>query len=163
MFRAVSQEWQGRLMWNENEINQLVVTLTFDQCMASTRGFHGIPGMGRPIDTEQQGWVLVIYDQDRDLLMTKVRGKDLPNSHLSDFRCRRAINSSSLHMYFSNLYGIRWCSLACNLAENRMASIISMYCLELTALNWWVNKRTNTPWWFACISLLRCPVTALLI
>ena len=36
---------------------------------------------------------------DLYLLMTKVRCKDLPDSDLGDFRCRRAIDSSSLWGY----------------------------------------------------------------
>ena len=51
--------------------------------------------MGGPIDIEQRG-LEVIHDHDRDHLVTKVRCKDLPDSDWGDFRCRRAIDSSSL-------------------------------------------------------------------
>ena len=53
-----------------------------------------ISGVGGPIDIEQKG---VIHDRDRDLLVTKMRGKDLPDSDQGDFRCRRAVDSSNLH------------------------------------------------------------------
>ena len=36
---------------------------------------------------------------DLDHLVTKVRGKDLPDSDRGDFRCRRAVDSSSLNDY----------------------------------------------------------------
>ena len=44
------------------------------------------------IDIEQKG---VIYDHERDLLVTKMRCKDLPDSDQSDFRCLHAVDSSS--------------------------------------------------------------------
>ena len=53
-----------------------------------------ISGVGGPIDIQQKG---VIHDRYRDLLVTKMRGKDLPDSDQGDFRCRRAVDSSSLH------------------------------------------------------------------
>ena len=43
--------------------------------------------MGEPIDIEQKGCELVIRDYDPDLLVTKVRCKDLPDSDWGDFRC----------------------------------------------------------------------------
>ena len=73
--------------------------------MALTRDFRGqilksrISGMGVPIYIEQKGWVSVIYDHDRDHLVTKVGCKDLPDSDRSDFRCWCAVDSSSCELY----------------------------------------------------------------
>ena len=54
--------------------------------------------MGGPIDIEHRGWEYVIHDHDRDHLVTKARCKVLPDSERSDFRCRRAVDSSSFLM-----------------------------------------------------------------
>ena len=51
--------------------------------------------MEGPIDIEQIGLEKVIHDHDRDHLVTKVRCKDLPHIDRGDFRCRRAVDSSS--------------------------------------------------------------------
>ena len=51
-----------------------------------------IAGIGGPIDIEQKGG---IHYHGRDLLVTKRRCKDLPDSGRGDFRCRRAVDSSS--------------------------------------------------------------------
>ena len=48
-------------------------------------------GIGGPIDNEQSG---VIHDHDRDLFVTKMRCKELPDCDQGDFRCRRAVDSS---------------------------------------------------------------------
>ena len=68
----------------------LAMTLTLD--------FQGqiflnspISGIGGPIDNEQSG---VIHDHDRDLFVTKMWCKELPDSDQGDFRCRRAVDSS---------------------------------------------------------------------
>ena len=58
--------------------------------------------MGGPIDTEQKGWESVIHNHDCDLLVSKVRCKDLPDSDRGDFRRWHAIDSSSL--YNGNFY-----------------------------------------------------------
>ena len=50
--------------------------------------------MGGSIDIEQKGWRSVIYDNARDLLMTEVKCRDLPDSDWGDFRCRCAVDSS---------------------------------------------------------------------
>ena len=50
-----------------------------------------ISGIGGSIDNEQSG---VIHDHDRDLFVTKMRCKELPDSDQGDFRCRRAVDSS---------------------------------------------------------------------
>ena len=50
-----------------------------------------ISGIERPIDNEQSG---VIHDHDRDLFVTKMMCKELPDSDQGDFRCRRAVDSS---------------------------------------------------------------------
>ena len=52
-----------------------------------------ISGIGGPIDIKQKG---VIHDRDHDLLVTKMRCKDLPDSDQGDLRCRRSADSSSL-------------------------------------------------------------------
>ena len=44
--------------------------------------------MGGPLDIGQRS---VIHDYKRDLLVTKVRCKDLPDSDQGDFRCQRAV------------------------------------------------------------------------
>ena len=49
-----------------------------------------ISGIGGPIDNEQSG---VIHDHDRDLFVTKMKCKQLPDSDQGDFRCRRAVDS----------------------------------------------------------------------
>ena len=51
--------------------------------------------MGGLVDIEQKGWESVIHDHDRDLLVTKMRCKDLPDGGRGDFRCWCAIDSSS--------------------------------------------------------------------
>ena len=51
--------------------------------------------MGGLIDIAQRVWQLVIPDNDRDHLVTKVRCMDLPDSDRGDFSCRRAVDSSS--------------------------------------------------------------------
>ena len=53
--------------------------------------------MGGPIDVKQKGRESAIYhhDHDHDLVVTKLRCKDLPDSDRGDFRCRRAVDSSS--------------------------------------------------------------------
>ena len=51
--------------------------------------------MGGPIDIVQRGLELVIHDHDCDHLVTKVRFKDIPDSDQGDFRCQRAVDSSS--------------------------------------------------------------------
>ena len=57
--------------------------------------------MEEPIDIEQQGCESVIHDYDHDLLVTKVRCKEFPDSGRGDFRCRHAIDYSSyLHHYY---------------------------------------------------------------
>ena len=53
--------------------------------------------MGRPIDIEQKGWVLVIHDHGCDLLVIKVRCKDLSNNDWVDFRCRYALDLAINH------------------------------------------------------------------
>ena len=50
--------------------------------------------MGGPINIEQREWQ-AIHGHDRDHVVTKVRRKDLPDSDRGDFRCRRAVESSS--------------------------------------------------------------------
>ena len=61
--------------------------------------------MGGLIDIEQRGQ-LVIHDPDHDHLVTKVRCKDLPDSDWGDFRCRRAIDSSSLVYIYNNIFAL---------------------------------------------------------
>ena len=51
--------------------------------------------MRAPILIEQDECESVIHDHDCDFLVTKVRGKDIPDSDLGDFRCRRDVDSSS--------------------------------------------------------------------
>ena len=63
-----------------------------------------ISGIGGPIDIEQKG---VIHDNDHDILVTKMRWKDLPDSNRGDLRCWRAIDSSS---YF----GVFWRNQTCH-------------------------------------------------
>ena len=48
-------------------------------------------GIGVPIDNEQPG---VIHDHDRNLLVTKMRCKELPDGDRGDLRCRRAVDLS---------------------------------------------------------------------
>ena len=50
------------------------------------------PVMGGPIDIEQIGHELVILDHGCDLLVTKVRFKDLPDNDQGDFRYQRAVD-----------------------------------------------------------------------
>ena len=50
------------------------------------------PVMGGPIDIKQKGHELVILDHGCDLLVTKVRFKDLPDNDQGDFRYQRAVN-----------------------------------------------------------------------
>ena len=62
--------------------------------------------LGHDLDLEfsrsnQKGCKLVIHDHDRDILVTKVRSKDLPDSDWGDFRCRHAVDSSSYFMYWT--------------------------------------------------------------
>ena len=52
-----------------------------------------ISGIEGSIHIEQKG---VIHDHDRDLLVTKMRCKDLPDSDRGHFRCRHAVDSSGL-------------------------------------------------------------------
>ena len=59
--------------------------------------------MGGPIDIEQKGCESFIHDYDHDLLVGKVRCKNLVDSVWFDFRCRRAIDSSSLNMFYLGL------------------------------------------------------------
>ena len=58
-----------------------------------------ILGMGQLIDIEQSGCESVIHDHDLEILMTKVRCKDLPDSDQGDFRCLCAVDSSSYINY----------------------------------------------------------------
>ena len=51
--------------------------------------------MGGPIDIEQKGWNSVVHDYDHDILVIKVRCKDLLDSNCHDFICLQAIDSSS--------------------------------------------------------------------
>ena len=60
--------------------------------------------MGGPSDIEQRGWEEVIHDHDFDHLVIKVTWKDLPHSDRGDFRCRRAVGSSSMQMILSDCH-----------------------------------------------------------
>ena len=55
-----------------------------------------ISGIGGPIDIEQKGWESVIHDPGHDLLVTKVRCKDLLDSDQGDFRCQGVVDLSCL-------------------------------------------------------------------
>ena len=101
---AMSQPKMIRLPQNENQTYWLnsrhqMQSLGLILAMTLTLDFQGqilnsrISGIGGPINIEQKG---VIHDRDCDLLLTKMRCKDLPDSDRGDFRCRRAVNSSSL-------------------------------------------------------------------
>ena len=41
-------------------------------------------------------YIVGLHEQDHDLLVTKVKCEDLPDSDWGDFRCQRAADSSSL-------------------------------------------------------------------
>ena len=101
---AMSQPKMIRLPQNEKQTYRLnsrhqMQSLGLILAMTLTLDIQGqilnsrISGIGGPIDIEQKG---VIHDRDCDLLLTKMRCKDLPDSDRGDFRCRRAVNSSSL-------------------------------------------------------------------
>ena len=60
-----------------------------------------ISGIEGSIDIEQKG---LIHDHDRDILVTKMRCKDLPDSDRGDFRCRRVVDWSSDYVKASFLF-----------------------------------------------------------
>ena len=50
-------------------------------------------------------WIIgVIHDHDRDLFVTKMRCKELPDSDQGDFRCWRAIDSSCWYPWLEDLF-----------------------------------------------------------
>ena len=50
-------------------------------------------------------WIIgVIHDHDRDLFVTKMRCKELPDSNQGDFRCWRAIDSSCWYPWLEDLF-----------------------------------------------------------
>ena len=53
---------------------------------------------------EHMGCESVILDYDRDLAVTKLRNKDLPDSDRSDFRCWHAVDFSSNFVVELNIY-----------------------------------------------------------
>ena len=65
--------------------------------------------MGGPIDIGQKWSESVIHDHEPDLLVTKVRCIDLPDSDRGDFRCRRAIDLSIVkHLAFNSFSDELW-------------------------------------------------------
>ena len=58
-----------------------------------------ISGIRGTIDIEQEGCESVIHDHDYDLLVTKVRGRDLPDSGRGGFRYWRAVDSSTFRAH----------------------------------------------------------------
>ena len=76
------------------EFSRSNVTLTFYHMHGLDHGKLYLR-MGGLIDIEQRGWEKVIHDLDCDHLVTKHRCKDLQDSDRGEFRCRRAVNSSS--------------------------------------------------------------------
>ena len=64
-------------------------------------------GMGDLIDIERKGCESIIHDHDCDLWVTTMVGwADVPFSDWGDFRRRRAIDISSLSIYFYFFYFI---------------------------------------------------------
>ena len=60
--------------------------------------------MGGSIEIEQKGWESVIYDHDCDLLVTKVRCRDLLISNQGEFRCWHAVDLFSLDLGWVRLW-----------------------------------------------------------
>ena len=65
-----------------------------------------IAGMGRPIDNERKGCESSIYDHDIDLC-DHGGVRDVPDSDRGDFRRRRTVDISSLHLLPCKVYNIR--------------------------------------------------------
>ena len=99
---AIPQPNMVQLPWNEKQTLRLnfkqqmqssgvtlVMTFTLDFMVKFWNS--PISGIGGPIDNEQSG---VIHKHDRDLFVSKMRCKELPDSYQGDFRCRRAVDSS---------------------------------------------------------------------
>ena len=82
------------------EFSRWNVTLTFDHKHVLDQGFSwsnfeiAVSQNGMADWHWTKGWQ-VIHDHDRDHVVTKVRCEDLPDSDRGDFRCRRAVDSSS--------------------------------------------------------------------
>ena len=57
-------------------------------------------GMGGSIDIGQKGYEVVIRNHEPDLLVTKVRCYNLPDSDWGDFRYQHALDSSIFLMSF---------------------------------------------------------------
>ena len=99
MTRPIDWKWKGSKLlgcWAND------VTLSFDH----KHGFDHklswlnfeipiISGIGGVIDIQQKKLDSGIHDHGRDLLVTKVRCKDLPNNDWGEFKCRRAVDTFS--------------------------------------------------------------------
>ena len=86
------------------------VTLIFDHTHGLHHGFSmsnfeiAISGMRGLIDIEYLRCESVIHDYDHDLMVTKVRCKELQDSDWGNFRCRRDAGSSSFPMSINERY-----------------------------------------------------------
>ena len=79
-----------------------------------TNGFD----LGHDLDI----WIFkVIYDLDH--LETKVRCKDLPDSDRGDFRCRRAVDSSSLN--WGDNYSEIWVQMTYKISDSTLSKMTS--------------------------------------
>ena len=103
---TVSQKWQGRVIRNEKEVNQFLLSQQCDLelwplALPSSQNFKvkflisQFSGMGEPIAIEQKRCESVNHDCDHDVLVTQVTCKDLPDSNQGDFRCQCVVASSS--------------------------------------------------------------------
>ena len=86
--------------------------------------------MGGSIDFEQKGWVSVICEDDRDLLVTKVRCKNRPDSERGDFRYQRAFDSSSSYLLWpifnwnTTYYMMSACVCVCAIPCGRILYVV---------------------------------------